>query len=623
MRIQLLAALLVVAAASVSPAAAEVIDMGSPDGRVQFRLSLGDKDRLQYAVTYGGKSVVEVSALGIAVDGINLGEGVQIGRVERYQVNETYPWYGAHSMATDQCSGLRIAMTHVASRSSYTLEIRAYNDGIAFRQIVPGEGKRIPDEATTFRLPAGSTIWYHDTEGHYEGVHVRKSIASVPAGDWAAPPVTFRLADNAGYASITEGALVQYSGMALQTDGEGGFIARLGHSVPACWPFRLRFKQDVVRMAQPAPITGTITTPWRIVMIASDLNTLVNCDIVHDVASPPDPTLFPDGLKTSWVKPGRAVWAYLDGGDRTFEGMKEFSRLAGELGFEYNLLEGFWSKWPESQLKDLVDYSHDRGVRIIVWKSRAELGDPQRVREFFAMCSRTGVAGAKIDFFDHENKEVVDLYEMILREAALHKLIVDFHGSNKPTGQERTWPNELGLEGIRGMEGQPPWARHDVTLPFTRMLAGLADYTPTHFTRKLGDTTWAHQVANAVILTAPLLVYAAHPANILANPAADVVKSIPSVWDETVVLPVSDIGETAAFARRKGDSWFLAITNGPNARSLSVDLSFLGTGSYTAVLLRDAGEATAVKKEHLVLSRTDALYVDLRSGGGFVARFTK
>ena len=621
MQIRILTGLLMAAASSL--AAAQTVDVFSPDGRVQLHASLGEKGRLQYAVAFRDKPVIETSALGITVDGASLGEGVQIGKVERYQVQETYPWYGAHATATDQCNGLKIAMTHIATRSTFALELRACNDGIAFRHIVPGEGKRIPDEATTFRLPAGSTVWYHDTEGHYEGIHVRKGIASVPAGDWAAPPVTFRLADNAGYAAITEGGLVQYSGMALQTDGDGSFVARLGHSVPACWPFRLRFKQDVERMTRPASVMGTITTPWRIVMIGPDLNTLVNCDIVHNVASPPDPKLFPDGLKTSWIKPGRAVWAYLDGGDRTFEGMKEFSRLAGELGFEYNLLEGFWSKWPESQLKELVDFSRDRGVRIILWKSRAELGNSQNVREFFAMCSLTGVAGAKIDFFDHENKEVVDLYEMILREAAQYKLIVDFHGSNKPTGQERTWPNELGLEGIRGMEGQPPWARHDVTLPFTRMLAGLADYTPTHFTRKLGDTTWAHQIANAVILTAPLLVYASHPANILANPAADMVKSIPSVWDETVVLPVSDIGEVAAFARRKGNAWFLAITNGPNARNLVIDLSFLGVGSYTSTLIRDTGEAAAVRTEHLVLSRTDVLHVDLRSGGGFVARFAR
>jgi alpha-glucosidase len=185
---------------------------------------------------------------------------------------------------------------------------------------------------------------------------------------------------------------------------------------------------------------------------------------------------------------------------------------------------------------------------------------------------------------------------------------------------ERTWPNELGLEAIRGMETSAPWARNDVILPFTRMLAGLADYTPTHFGRKLGDTTWAHQVANAVILTAPLLCYAAHPANLKANPTVEMVKSIPSVWDETVVLPASEIGEIAAFARRKNDTWFVAVTNGPTARTVMIDLSFLGSGSYKSLLLRDTGEAAAITAEHLTLSRNDPIFINLRSGGGFVAR---
>jgi len=304
--------------------------------------------------------------------------------------------------------------------------------------------------------------------------------------------------------------------------------------------------------------------------------------------------------------------------------MKEFSRLASELGFEYNLLEGFWSKWPESDLKDLADYSHALGVKIIIWKHSSALRDEKSIREFFDMCNRTGVAGAKIDFFDHEHKEVVDQYEALSRAAAEHKLILDFHGCNKPTGQERTWPNVLGMEGIRGMEMGAPYAQHEVTLPFTRMLAGLADYTPTHFSsRRLADTTWAHQVANAVLLQAPLLVYAAHPANLLANPAAEMLKSIPSVWDETIVLPVSEIGSTAAFARRNGDTWFLAVNNGPVARTVRVDLSFLGPGTYHSLLIRDASEAASVKIERQTARAADSLDIDMRSGGGFVGRFSK
>lgn len=609
---------------SVPLVTAADVAVSSPDGRVQLRLSSGSAGRLQYSVTFNGKPVIEASPIGITVDGVNLAEGAEIGNAAPYQVKESYPWNGVHSTAVDNCNGVRVAVTHPKSRTAYTLEIRAYNDGIAFRHVVPGEGSRVPDEATSFRLPAGSILWEHDLEDHYEAVHARKSLRAMPVGAWVAPPLTFRLPGDAGYGSITEGGLSRYSGMGLQADGAGGFQARLGHAIPASYPFRLRYPQDVERMTHPASITGTISTPWRVVMIGADLNALVNCDIVHNVAAPPDPKYFPDGLKTDWVKPGRSVWRYLDGGDSgTLAGMKEFSRLAGELGFEYNLLEGFWAKWPESQLKELVDYSRQRGVGIIVWRSRSALGDEKRIRDLFELLRRTGVAGVKIDFFDHEHKEVIDLYETILKLAAEYKLVIDFHGANKPTGMERAWPNEIGCEGIRGMEMAGPYAQHEVTLPFTRMLAGLADYTPMHFSRKLADTTWAHQVANALILQAPLLVFASHPANILANPTVAVVKSIPSVWDETVVLPVSEIGQVAAFARRKGDTWFLAVGNGINARTVRVDLSFLGAGSYISTLLRDTGEPAAVKIEHLTLSRTDSLYLDLRSGGGFVGRFTK
>src|SRR5262249_20868767 len=163
-------------------------------------------------------------------------------------------------------------------------------------------------------------------------------------------------------------------------------------------------------------------------------------------------------------------------------------------------------------------------------------------------------------------------------------LLVDFHGSNKPTGEPRTWPNELGREGIYGLEhrGMTEWARHNATLPFTRLLAGHGDYTPVHFGDRRRETSWAHQVATAAVMTYPVPVYAAHPRTLLANPAVGMIKSIPSVWDETIVLPFSEIGEVAAFARRHGDVWFLAILNGPTARKVHIPLAFLDAGSRRA-----------------------------------------
>jgi len=307
------------------------------------------------------------------------------------------------------------------------------------------------------------------------------------------------------------------------------------------------------------------------------------------------------------------------------EDMKEFSRLAGELGFEYHVLEGFWSRWSDQQIKELVDYSRKQGVGLWFWKHSNQLRSPETREAFFKRLNELGVVGAKIDFFDHEHKDIIDHYTALLKEAAKYKILVNFHGANKPTGESRTWPNELVREAVRGMEASrlKERARHDATLPFTRFLAGHADYTPVHFGTRRADTTWTHQIATAAVFTAPLLTYGAQPANILKNPGVEMMKSIPAVWDETIVLPVSEIGEIAAFARRNGQTWFLAILNGPAAKTIKIPLSFLGEGEYRVLLVRDnKNDAAALEVENTTLKRNDSLTVEMSAGGGFIARFS-
>ena len=604
--------------------AADVLLLNSPNGQVRFRLTV-EQNRLAYDVTLRGATVAESSPLGIVVDGVNLADGVRTGGTARYQTNEQYPIYGVHSTAVDHANSARVAVTHSKSGTPYSIEVRAYDNGVAFRYLVPGAAgkRRVPNEATVFRLPAGSTVWYHDTEGHYEGEHRKRTLDQVAAGDWAAPPLTYRLPNGAGYASITEGALVHYGGMALEADGAHAFHARLGHAHPISYPYALRFdKADYERVSIPAAIEGAITSPWRIIMAGADLNALVNCDIITNVSAPPDPKYFPQGLKTPWLKPGRAVWKYLDGGQNTLAEMKEFSRMAGELGFEYNVIEGFWRGWSPEDLKAFCDYSRERGVGVILWAFRRSLGTPEARQDFFDTLSKAGAAGAKIDFFDHEAQEVVDLYEDLLREAAAHHMVLDFHGANKPTGLARTWPNELTREGIRGMESSKTLrAQHQATLLFTRMLAGPADYTPMHFGPRRNNTTIANQIASAALFTSPLLVYAANPQNILASPAAKVIRTIPSVWDETRVLPGSEIGELVVFARRSGTTWYLAVMNGPEARSLDIPLVFLGAGTFQLVAVRDTQDSVELHRGETGAGKL--MHLDLPSGGGFLARFSK
>jgi alpha-glucosidase len=620
-----LSAWLGVAQTANGAAGAVETTIASPDGDVRFVIKTESNQPLAYWVTLDGKPVIESSKLGFTVDGIAITERVTPGDVKRFRVRETYPWRGVHSLARNHCNGATLAFRHPASNTGYTIEVRVFNDGAAFRYVIPGDGLRVPDETSQFNVPAGSTVWFHGENGHYEDVHEKRDIAGMSAGQWAMPPVTFKLPRNAGYAAITEAALVNFSGMALQANGRGGFELGLAHKQPASYPYRLRYStNDVQRLSQPAAIQGTITSPWRVVMVGRDLNAMVNSDIVHNLCPPADPEIFPQGINTPWVKPGRAVWKYLDGGESTVEGTKEFCRLAGELGFEYNVIEGYWSRWSEDEVKDMVRYARQRGVGLWVWKHSRSLHTPKAREEFFSALQRLGVVGAKIDFLDHEHKEVIDLYHALLRDAARHRIMINFHGSNKPTGEARTWPNELTRESIRGMESSrlADRATHDSTVPFTRYLAGHGDYTVMHFGARRANTTWAHQIATAVVFNQPLNTIAANPSSIVTNAAVELIKNIPAVWDETIVLPQSEIGELALFARRKGDVWFLAAVNGLTPRTLKVPLSFLPSGNLRALLVSDEEtESAAVNVSERTLRRRDAVEIKLSAGGGFVARF--
>jgi alpha-glucosidase len=606
---------------------AKSITSFSPNHKLQFEIFLTEQGQVSYRIALGNQAVIETSVMAMIVDNIDLCQGTEITGIERYRVIEKYLQRGIHSEALNQCNGAKISFLHRAGKTAYTIETRTFNEGIAFRCVIPGNGKqRVPDEATTFTIPTGSAVWYHDFEGHYESPHTRKNISDIKAGEWAALPLTIKLPNGAGYAAISEAALINYSGMGLEADGQRGLKTRLGHALPVSYPFRLRYATDIERLAKPAALTGTITTPWRVVMVGADLNALVNCDMIENVSPPPDRKIFPAGINTDWLKPGRAVWKYLDGGENTLEEMKNFSALAGKLGFEYNVVEGFWQKWSEAEMRELVDYSRQHKVGVWFWKHSRDLRTPEARQQFFKLLNHVGVVGAKIDFFDHEAKEIIDLYQVLLKEAAEHKIMLNFHGANKPAGESRTWPNEMTREAIRGMEARKMETRavHNTTLPFTRMLAGHADYTAMLFGERRRETSWAHQIASAAILTSPVLIYGAHPKNILDNPAVDMIKSVPSVWDETIALPVCEIGEIAAFARRRDNRWFLAIMNGSTARSIKVPLTFLGRNQYQAMLVRDRqDDAAAVEIENIIVSRKDSLTIALRAGGGFIARFAK
>jgi alpha-glucosidase len=599
----------------------------SPDGQVALWVGVDDAGQLTYRLDRRDVTVITPSPLGVTIDAVALGRGVSLGRPERWGVDESYPWRGAHSIARSQFNGARIPVSH-KSGVKYTLEVRVFNDGAGLRYVVPGEGKRrMAGEDTTFSLPAGCTLWYQTNTTNYEGIHERRAMDEVKQDTFMGPPVVVELPHDGGHMALTEAALFDYSGMTLRAVGGGS--RRLAAA----------FQDD-----KEWELEGTVTSPWRVVIVTADLNGLVNSDIIPNLNEPPVPGL----ANADWIRPGRGFWHWWSGTIGNWDSVA-YDRQAGwvdhaaDFGLEYYLVDAGWEhtwtrpgrdKW--ALLRELTTYAAGKKVGIWVWKrwktGRTEgvemegLDDPAGRREFFRRCREAGVAGIKIDFMDSESKSIVDFYADVLKDAAAVQLMIDFHGANKPTGESRPYPNEMTREGVRGLEynkwsALPPG--HYVSLPFTRFVAGHGDFTPCTFNPEmLKGTTFALQLATAICYLSPVMFYADQPENYLRTPAVDVIKAIPAVWDETVVLPGSRIGDLAAMARRSGSTWFVGIINGGSERSHELDLSFLGEGEFSSVQLADDPQ----RPDNLV--RTEAkvqgdasVQVNMTAGGGFVAMF--
>ncbi|MGY0040813.1 glycoside hydrolase family 97 N-terminal domain-containing protein [Pedobacter sp. NJ-S-72] len=409
------------------------ITISSPDGKIKLLLQQKNGS-ITYSINFNKKPVIESSRLGMVIDGKVFGDHAKPGKIEKYTINEKYPYRGIHSMAVNQCNGAKITID--ATTSPFTIEARVFNDGVAFRYLINNKNQTVIEKDTTeFTIPAGSILWSQSNIKYYEGTYKKSTIEAFKQDELAGPPITILLPENNGYAAITEGGLTDFAGMSLRAGGKRNFYAHLSGVTSK---------------------SGNIESPWRIIEISKDLNTLVNCDIIANVSLLLILSYFQNYYDTDWIKPGRSVWSWLaESGKVTLENMKKFSDLAAALGFEYNLVDEGWGNWKDGDkdqwdmMKELVDYSAKKNVKIWVWKAYpdrkgiAGIKDPEKRKEFFKKCKDLGIAGLKVDFFDSESQEIIDFYQAALKDAATYHLMMDFHGANKPTGEVRTWPNEL------------------------------------------------------------------------------------------------------------------------------------------------------------------------------------
>lgn len=602
------------------------VTLWSPGGTVQAQVGVSDDGHLVYSVTRGATRVLNESAIGIIVDGVDLGAGVTNLTVgDWHEVNETYPIRGVHDTATNHYFEIPVDIRRAGS-GDLTLQVifRLYDDGVAYRYVIPGDGTRtISGESSAWSLPYGIPFWYQTNTGNYESTYWNGALGLV--GDHIGGPVTFQLPDNGGYAVLAEAALLDYSGMTFRADLLSSVV-------------RARFLDDA-----SWPVPAGNQSPWRAIVVAPTLTALVNSDLISNLNDAPDPALFPRGMQTPWIKPGRAVWSWWSDFDSPahFDVQRRYVDDATRLRAEYVLVDAGWEigfpvegKNQFDRLSELVAYARtqQRYVGIWVWKDWTEMVDPAARQTFLNAVSAAGAVGVKIDnigAIDSESFANVQLYETILREAAALKLMVNFHGCNKATGLVRTYPNEVTREGFMGLETNAYAAQgnfappsHNATLPFARMVAGVGDYTPVTFTpAKLGTTTFAHQLALAGLLTSPVQHYGDDPALLLAQPLVqDLFRLLPTEWDETIVLPPSAIGEVAVMARRARNRWFVFGINGDDAAARTItnlSLSFLGSGRYDAIILKDATATSFQREERAGLTSLDSLNVEMLPGGGF------
>jgi len=618
--------------------------VASPDGKVAIRVGLGEKAQLQYDVTCDKQTVISQSPLGISrkdqtfVDGLKF---VEAGAVKT--IDETYTMTSGKRKICRNFANEQTLAFQNADGVKFELIVRAYNDGVAFRYRFPGKSETtytVTGESTGFHLPTGGKMWAHpyDTPGKYTPAYetyyvngVNVGAASANQTGWAFP-VLACTADRSRWLLVTEADVdYAYCGSHLSQKAVDGV-------------YSLRFPDegegDNTGVVEPS-WTLPWHTPWRAVIVGDSPADVVESTLVTDLS-------LPSTVKdTSWIKPGRASWSWLFDHDSPQDctKLKQWVDLAAEMGWEYSLVDANWDRMKNGTIHDLIAYANGKGVGLLLWhnsggphnhvseKPRGLMAHSEIRREEFQTLRRWGIKGVKVDFFQSDKQNIIQLYHDILEDAAEAHIMVNFHGCTLPRGWSRTYPHLMSMEAVRGEECYSFDRRftteapiHNVILPFTRNVVGPMDYTPVMFQDNVYRhlTTYSHELALPVVFESGWLHFAGGPKEYIELPAApkSFLKAVPVVWDQTKFL-AGEPGEYVVLARKSGDSWYLAGINGRDAgRDVRLSLAFLGDARCTMTLITDAETPRTFESKTQTITGQDMLEIPLKPYGGFVAVLT-
>ncbi len=632
--------------------------LASPDGAVQATVQLADSGgkadyptgvRLYYSVSLDNQVALPLSPLGITRADQDFNQGLVFDSASAPRaIDESYAMVlGKRSQCRNRAQE-RILSFHNAAGARLQVVLRAYAEGIAFRYVFPETNAApltVTGEATGFRLPAGSQGWMmaYDTVFTYRPAYeaewnkVAAGTASPSPQGWAFPMLFQTPAGHwifLGETEVTE----NYCG------------THLAGNAPSL-VYRIAFPAaNEMQTSVPANPSWTLpwAMPWRMVMVAKTLGPIVESTLPTDLASPSvvaDP---------SWIKPGRASWSWWSNGNspKSYSLLTPFVDLAQQMTWEYSLVDANWNTMTGGTWQGVVDYAKAKNVGILLWYNSAgpynAITDGPRDRinieatrkTEFQSISQAGVKGVKIDFWMSDKQAMMKYYRDVLKDAADQKLMMNVHGCTIPRGWQRTFPNLVAAEAVKGAEEykftstypttQPP---RNAMFPFTRNVMSSMDYTPVLFSNNVQKTmngftyyaratSYGHELALSVVFESGIQHFADQASGYTTLPtyAMDFLKRVPAAWDDTKYLQ-GEPGTWVALARRKGQDWYVGCINGEaTARDLAQKLGFLTPGSgYSMEMIADGATKTAFVQKIADVTAADSLKTSMLPYGGFVA----
>lgn len=593
----------------------------SPDKNIAVRFyqqKMPDGKRVMYyQVSYKNKTVISPSVLDIQLDN-HLSESAMALKVDRHEkwcenlvvknVDTTSkdttwkPVYGEKAILHDRYKALNISLQKEDNPIYHMqVQIRAYDTGVAIRYFFPENEKgtyyRVTAENTEFTLPENTKAWFTAwAQGAY---------SLLPLKNWPGEserPLTLQLSGGV-YACLAEAQLTDYSRTKFKLSTE-------------------KPNTIVTAMHDPADLISPFATPWRVIMLGDKAGDIAMNNSIIQNLNPPSTI-----KNTAWIKPGKIMRVM----QLTTAAAKANIDFAAKHNLSYVLFDWKWYgpafsfssdagkvAIPDFDLPAIIQYGKDKGVGVWLYVNQQAL--LTQMDTIFPLYKKWGVKGVKFGFVQAgSHRWTTWLYEAI-KKAAQNELMVNIHDDWRPTGEQRTWPNLMTAEGIRGNEEMPD-ATNNTVLPFTRYVAGAADYTISYLDKRI-KTTHAHQLALAAIYFSPLqtLYWYDRPEQYTgATPELEFWDNIPVTWDETIVIDGAP-GQYITTARRKGNDWFIGAITNNNARKRKLKFDFLPKGkTYAAKIYRDdesVTTATKVKVETRKVSSKTVLDINLIPSGG-------